>query len=83
MTIVALALVVLLAIVLSVFTGLLRSQHRAHSRREDLLINQLLHAVGKAWTPPPAEAWTAPAAGEPLVAELDWTPTPEQSPLYT
>jgi hypothetical protein len=83
-TYVALALVVLLATVLSIFTGLLTKQHRAHTRREDLLVNQVLHLAGKTWTPPPAETWTAPQPGEPLIADpLDWTPTPEQTPLYT
>lgn len=83
MTVVALALIVLLAITVFGFTELLRSQQRAHARREDLLTNQLMHLAGKAWTPPPAEAWTAPQSGEPLITELDWTPSPEQQPLYT
>lgn len=32
-----------------------RSQQRDHARREDLLVNQLLHAAGKPWQGSPAE----------------------------
>jgi hypothetical protein len=52
-------------------------QH-AHARREDLLVNQILHLSGRTWTPPPADEWTAPADGEPLVHE--YTTQPEQQP---
>lgn len=52
--------------------ALLRSADRArreHSRREDLLVNQVCALAGHPWLPPPAEvddtpSWSAPAAGE-------------------
>ena len=50
---VALAEACALAIVATGFAGLLRSQQRQHDRRTDLLLNQLLHATGRTWTPPP------------------------------
>lgn len=49
------AIAVLLAVIVAL-VGLLRSQQRAHARREDLLVNQLLHAVGRDWQPAPADA---------------------------
>jgi type II secretory pathway pseudopilin PulG len=75
--IVALALVVVLVIVTIALTGLLRSQQRAHARREDLLINQLLHAAGRAWLPPPAAESAAGSEPEPR----GWTAAPEQLPF--
>lgn len=56
MTVVALALVAALAATVIALGGLLRSQARTHARREDLLLNQLLHAVGNPWQPAPADA---------------------------
>lgn len=53
---------------------------RSHARREDLLLNQLLHLSGRTWQPPPAEQWTAAKDGDPLVREFEWTATPEQQP---
>lgn len=35
----------------------LERARREHARREDLLVNQLLHAAGRTWTPPPADDW--------------------------
>lgn len=55
MTIVALALVAVLAVTVVAFVGLLRSERRAHARERDLLLNQLLHAIGKPWQPAPAD----------------------------
>lgn len=52
---VALAEAAALTVTVVAFAGLLRAQQRAHVRREDLLVNQLLHAAGKPWTPPPAD----------------------------
>jgi hypothetical protein len=74
-TFVCLALVGLLAITITAFTGLLRSRERAHARREDLILNQLLHAVGRPWTPAPAEA------EKPMEEPRSWTWTPEQLPV--
>jgi hypothetical protein len=82
-TLVALALVAALIVVCVSFVGALERQRRAHARREELLVNQVMHLSGKSWTPPPAERWTAPAGDDPLVAEIgEWTATPEQQPLY-
>lgn len=55
MTLVALAEAALIAILIIAFTGLIRSQQRSHARREDQLLNQLLHAVGKPWQEAPAD----------------------------
>ncbi len=79
MTVVALALVVCLAATVICGAGLVRSQSRAHARREDLLLNQLLHAVGKPWTPAPAEAPAAPAE-TPDRLPVEWTSSPEHFP---
>lgn len=55
MTGVALALAAVLLVTVVVLGGLLRSQQRAHTRERDLLLNQLLHAVGNPWQPAPAD----------------------------
>lgn len=74
-----LAVVVALLVVVSVLTRLLVSQQRAHARREDLLVNELLHAVGKPWQEAPAvtEASTRRTPTDDL-HRLAWTATPEQ-----
>ncbi len=33
----------------------MRRQERAHARREDLLVNQVMHAAGLTWQAPPSE----------------------------
>lgn len=71
----AVALVVAVATFVRAFAGL----QRQHARREDLLIAQLLHTTGNAWTPPPIDEWrrdTKPREPE----KRTWTPTPEQHP---
>lgn len=52
---VALASLIALAGTVVVFAGLLRSQARAHARREDLLVNQLCALAGRPWQAPPAD----------------------------
>lgn len=53
-----LALIALAAVQALTFSAILHRQSRAHARREDLLLNQLLHAVGTPWQPAPAiEEW--------------------------
>ena len=67
--------------------GALRAQSRSHARREDLLLNQLLHATGRPWQPAPADhAPTAPLLfdddGELILSQnySRFTSTPEQEP---
>jgi hypothetical protein len=81
-----LALAELGVIILTIFASahLARSQSRAHARREDLLLNQVLHAAGRPWQPAPAD--TQPKE------QIDWdellptmqysrfTASPEQEP---
>lgn len=84
MTAVALALITVLLVVCVLFVGALERQRRAHARREDLLVNQLMHLAGKTWSPAPAESWGPADTGEPLVRDVqDWTAAPEQQPLYS
>lgn len=66
------------------FGGVLRSQSRAHARREDLLLNQALHAAGRPWQPAPADhrlsAEDLLDQREELLAPRLFTQTPEQEP---
>lgn len=83
MVYVCLAEAAVLVVAVIAFAGLLRSMSRAHARREDLLVNQLLHAVDKAWQPAPSELherskWSE--AAEEKVRE--WYASPEQEPVY-
>ena len=52
---VALAELGLLALTIFGSWSAARSQSRTHARREDLLLNQALHAAGKPWQPAPAD----------------------------
>jgi hypothetical protein len=84
--VVAVLAIALLAVVM-VLAGLLRSQQRAHARREDLLVNQILHLSGRTWQSPPA--------GDDVLAKLrekigesrgdreaaSWIVSPEQMPV--
>lgn len=73
--IVAIALVV----TVSILARLLVSQQRAHARREDLLVNELLHAVGKPWLEAPAVAEAVARRRQPDdLQRPGWTATPEQ-----
>lgn len=80
MTVVCIALVLALVAVTLAFVSFLTRQQRAHARREDLLVNQILHLSGRTWTPPPADEWQPPADGDPLVQVFEWTAQPEQQP---
>lgn len=71
---VSLTAIGVLLLVIVTLVGLLRSQQRAHARREDLLVNQLLHAVGKDWQPAPADE---PREREPR-ARMHVIASPEQ-----
>lgn len=80
---VAIVEAVALVAVVSVFARALLSLQRQQARREDLLIAQLLHATGNAWTPPPIDEWQAKlerSREERRDYERSWTPTPEQRP---
>jgi hypothetical protein len=50
---VALILAAALVAVVTAFAALLRWQQRAYTRERHLLVNQLLHATGRTWQPPP------------------------------
>lgn len=66
-------------VVVSILARLLVSQQRAHARREDLLVNQLLHAVGRDWQEAPAKT-----AGRDLADDLvrpRFKAAPEQFPV--
>ena len=71
---VALAEAAALAVVSLTFAGLLRSVLRSTARERDLVLNQLLHATGRTWTPPPAEV--PPPTEEPLrlIRNIDQMP---------
>lgn len=58
----------------------LRSQARQHGRREDLLLDRVMHLTGQTWTPPPADLLepTSRPAREPR----HYTQTPEQLPVH-
>lgn len=55
MTFVAVALAVGWAVSVSALAGLMRGMTRAGDRREDAILNKLLHATGHTWEPPPAD----------------------------
>lgn len=75
-TLIAVCLIAAWAITAIALAGLLRQERRQHARERDLLLNQLLHAVGKPWQP-------APATPEPVERERRcWISQPEQQPIY-
>lgn len=78
MTIIAACLVGALVVTVMTFGGLLRSERRQHARERDLLLNQLLHTVGKPWQEAPADHHEPPVEREPRT----WTASPEQLPTY-
>jgi hypothetical protein len=66
-----------LVTVVAAFAALLRWQQRAYTRERHLLVNQLLHATGRTWQPPPTP--------EAAVDELEREPVmvaPEQWPVW-
>jgi hypothetical protein len=81
MVLVAVVEAVALVAIVVAFAGILARSQRAHARREDLLINQLLHAAGKTWQPAPAETAGAGGRREPEPALVRFTPSPEQLPV--
>lgn len=85
MTYLAVGELAVLVLTVLAFTNLLRGQQRAHARREDLLVNQLLHAAGKTWQPSPeSEAWRKrqeEAQDDRREYEVRFTASPEQLPV--
>lgn len=80
---VAVALVEAAALVAVVvaFAGVVARMQRAYARREDLLVNQLLHAAGRAWQPSPAtETARAARNGDDEPRTIRFTASPEQLP---
>ena len=71
---IALAEAAAIALIVSILAGLLRSQQRAHARRDDLLLNQMMNLAGKPWQPAPANERPEPLDVEPRF----WTTSPEQ-----
>lgn len=77
---VALAEAAVLAVVVIVFAGLLRSKERSCARREDAMLNKLLHAVGTPWEESPASRGSFDSLERHLQAEREaaaWTVNPE------
>jgi hypothetical protein len=82
MVLVALAEAAVIVLIVGAFLRALASQQRSHARREDLLVNQLLHSVGRDWQPSPAdEHRRASRAEDRGFTPPSWTPTPEQLPV--
>lgn len=70
-----------LVVVVVAFTGVIARMQRAHARREDLLINQLLHAAGRSWQRAPAETAGEGARQDYELRPLTFTASPEQDPV--
>lgn len=57
--------------------GLVRSLIRQHARERQLLIDQVCHLSGRAWTPPPANTFEPPeppALPDPVVRHFSQYP---------
>lgn len=67
--------------VVATLVRMMRAQERAHARREDMLLNQLLHAAGHPWQEAPAVTARHDRANGNGGGDRGWTPTPEQMPL--
>jgi hypothetical protein len=81
---VVLILAAAVVVVAVVFGALLRWQQRAYTRERHLLVNQLLHATGRTWQPPPAaEKWGDELEEIEAREWPEWTATPEQHPVCT
>lgn len=78
---VALVEAVALVAVVVAFAGVVARMQRAHARREDLLVNQLCHLVGRDWHPAPADEERREAAGQAERARVRFTASPEQLPI--
>jgi hypothetical protein len=79
---VALILAAALVAVVAAFAALLRWQQRAYTRERHLLVNQLLHATGRTWQPPPRVKSRQRTEVDGSDGWRPWTATPEQEPVY-
>lgn len=77
-----------LIVLVSLFSGILRSVLRSNARREDALIDRMLHVSGNPWNLAPADEFVPPALspldedGELRLSQhySRFTLTPEQEP---
>jgi hypothetical protein len=72
------------AALVSVVAVLLRAMarmQRQHARREDLLLNQLLHLTGHTWQPSPADEARRGDVHAREPRPITWTASPEQLPV--
>lgn len=77
-----------LVVLVSAFSGILRSVLRSHARREDALIDRVLHVAGNPWNVAPADEFVPLARspfdddGELILSQhySRFTSTPEQEP---
>lgn len=76
MVVVALAALAVAAVTAGSSGAIIRSLIRQHGRERQLLIDQLCHLAGRAWTPPPADTFepTVPTEDLSLVRHLDQYP---------
>lgn len=68
------------AVAIAALYQALRSQARQHGRREDMLLDRVMHLSGQTWTPPPADK--QPPAAPTERARRHYTQTPEQLPVH-
>lgn len=83
MLLLALAELGVIVLLIFAFASFIRSQSRVHARREDLLLNQALHAAGRPWQPAPADLRPEPTDWDEVLATSQYsrfTTTPEQEP---
>ena len=77
-----------LVVLVYAFSGVLRSVLRSNARREDALIDRMLHVSGNPWNLAPADEFVSPAPslydedGELALSQhySRFTSTPEQEP---
>lgn len=78
---VCLALVAANVLVVSLAAKAIGRLQRQHARREDLLLNQLLHATGKPWNEAPAATAARDRDDAEERAHVRFIASPEQLPV--
>lgn len=73
----AAALVLVVAVLLRAFSRM----QRQHARREDALIDRLLNATGRPWTPSPASELERELLDDARRDRRRWRAAPEQYPV--